>query len=91
MNLLVALAIFILLWWALLATIFSFQMHKANEDYARRLGERLPVKEVEKPNYSTQLSEPFTFPEILKSLKLNLNRLNLDKILRLVPLKLISK
>ena len=91
MNLLVALTIFILFWWALLATIFSFQMHKANEDYARRLGERLPVKKAEKPNYTTQLPEIFTFPELLKSLKLNINRINLDKILRLVPLKLISK
>ena len=91
MNLLVALTIFILFWWALLATIFSFQMHKANEDYARRLGERLPVKKAEKQNYPTQLPEIFTFPELLKSLKLNINRINLDKILRLVPLKLISK
>lgn len=91
MNLLVSLLIFILSWWAILATIFSFQMHKANEDYARRLGERLPIQKVKKQNDPTQLSEPFTLPEIVKSLKLNLNRLNLDKILRLVPLKIISK
>ena len=91
MNLLVALAIFILFWWAILATIFSFQMHKENEDYARRLGKRLPIQKVSKPNYPAQLSEPFTLPELVKSLKLSLNRLSFDKILRIVPLKIISK
>jgi hypothetical protein len=91
MNLLVSLIIFILFWWATLATIFSFQMHKENEDYARRLGERLPFQKVKKENYPTQLSEPFTLPEIIKTLKVNLNRQSFDKILRIVPLKIISK
>jgi hypothetical protein len=91
MNLLVALTIFILFWWALLATIFSFQMHKENEEYARRLGERLPDQKASKPDYFGQLAETIVLPEVAKSMKLNLNRFRFGKILRLVPLKIMSK
>lgn len=91
MNLLVALTIFILFWWALLATIFSFQMHKENEEYARRLGERLPNQKARKPDYFGQLAETIVLSEVAKSIKLNLNGLSFGKILRLLPLKIMSK
>jgi len=92
MNLLVALIIFILFWWALLATIFSFQLHKENEDYASRLGEKRDPQKVSKPKYVIEISNsPLLLPVNLKSLRLYLNRFSLDRIKRLIPLKINFK
>ena len=91
MNLLVGLIIFILFWWALLATIFSFQLHQENEDYARRLGERRELQKIFKPKYAA--IEILNSPRLVKlrSLKFYLNRLSLEKIWRLIPLKINIK
>jgi len=70
MNLLIGLTIFILLWWALLATIFSFQLHKQNEDYAKRLGERIPSQEIAKPAYRNQIRDSILLPTNIKIIKL---------------------
>jgi len=91
MNLLTSLLIFILFWWALLAAIFSFQMHKESEDYARRLGKRLDPQKIAKPNYMIEISNLLLLPVNVKSLKFNLNRLSLDRIWRLIPLKINLK
>lgn len=90
MNLLAALVIFILFWWALLATIFSYQLHKQNEDYARRLGKRANVEEV-KPDQLSRIRN--SVPQLLsiKSLKINFSRLRLIKVWRLLPLKITLK
>lgn len=90
MNLILSLVIFILLWWALLITIFSYQLHKQNEDYARRLGERLPIQKISKPGYYQQIQNSI-LNSINKSPKFNFNRLGLDKISRLIPLKINFK
>ena len=87
MNLLVGVIIFILFWWALLATIFSFQLHQENEDYARRLGKD---REQQKISYVTVISSS-PFLVYLRSLKFYLNRLSLDKIMQLIPLKINFK
>ena len=90
MNLLVGLIIFILFWWALLATIFSFHLHQENEDYASRLGERRELQKIFKPKYAIEISNS---PRLVKLRSLNfyLNRLSLEKIWRLIPLKLNIK
>jgi len=90
MDLLVGLIIFILFWWALLATIFSFQLHQENEVYAQRLGERRELQKISKPKYVIEISN---LPRLvnLRSLKFYLNRLSLDRIWRLLPLKIHSK
>ena len=90
MNLLVALIIFILFWWALLATIFSFQLHKENEDYASRLGEKRDPQKISKPNCGIEISNSPLLVN-LKSLRFYLNRLSLDRIKRLIPLKINFK
>ncbi len=87
MNLLVGLMIFILFWWALLATIFSFQLHQENEDYARRLGKD---REQQKISYVTETSSS-PFLVYLKSLRFYLNRLSLDKIMQIIPLNIFIK
>lgn len=87
MNLLVGLIIFLLFWWALLATIFSFQLHQENEDYASRLGKD---REQQKISYVTEISSS-PFLVYLKSLRFYLNRLSLAKIMRLIPLKINFK
>ena len=86
MNLFAALTIFILLWWAILATIFSFKLHEENEDYARRLGKRRDAQKISKPKYVNEISNSF-LPVKLSSLKFYLNRLSADRIRRLIPLK----
>jgi hypothetical protein len=91
MNLILSLGIFIVFWWALLATIFSYQLHKQNEDYARRLGERLPIKKICEPDYAEQIRNSILIPVNLKSLKFNFNSLRLYKISRFVPLKVNFK
>jgi len=90
MNLLVGLIIFILFWWALLATIFSFQLHQENEDYAIRLGKRSDLQKISKPNYVNEISNS-PLQVNLKSLKFYFNRLSLEKIWRLIPLKINIK
>lgn len=91
MNIYFALIIFILFWWALLATIFSYQLHKQNEDYARRLGERLPSEKLSKPDYIGQIRESILLPVNTDSLKLNFNRLRILLFRRLIPLKIDVK
>ena len=90
MNLLVALIIFILFWWALLATIFSFQLHKQNEDYARRLGERITISNKEEQNRKNQIRDSILLPINVKAGISNLVRPNLIKIWRLIPIKIIT-
>lgn len=90
MNLLVALIIFILFWWALLATIFSFQLHKQNEDYARRLGERITIGNKEEQNRKHQIKDSILLPVNVKASISNLVRPNLIKIWRLIPVKIIT-
>ena len=87
MNLLVSLIVFILFWWALLATFFSYQLHKENEDYARRLGKRLETQKIEKNNMD-KIRNSILLPVKVKSLKFNLNSLSLDRIGRILPLKI---
>ena len=90
MNLLVGLIIFILFWWALLATIFSFQLHQENQDYAKRLGERRELQKISNPKYVLEISNSLCLIN-LRSLKFQLNRLSLEKIWRLIPLKINFK
>src|SRR3989337_4150250 len=91
MSLVVSLIIFILFWWALLTTIFSYQLHKENEDYARRLGERLEPKRIAKPNYMAEIHNLLLLPVNFKSLKIYLSRLSLIRIRRSIPLKISLK
>src|SRR3989304_6623478 len=91
MNLVVSLIIFILFWRALLATIFSYQLHKENEDYAGRLGERLEPKRISKTNYMAEIHNSLLLPVNFKSLKIYLNRLSLIRIRRLILLKITLK
>lgn len=90
MELLVAMIIFILFWWALLATIFSFQLHKENEDYARRLGRSRDPRKISKPAYVIDLSNSF-LPVNLRSLKFYFTNLSLNRIWRSIPLKINLK
>jgi predicted secreted protein len=90
MNLLVALIIFILFWWALLATIFSFQLHKQNEDYARRLGERIATNREVESFRKNQIRDSILLPIHVKASISNHVRLNLIKIWRLIPIKITS-
>jgi len=91
MSLVVSLIIFILFWWALLTTIFSYQLHKENEDYARRLGKRIEPQRIAKPNYMAEIHNSLLLPVNLKSLKIYLNRLSLIRIRRLILLKMTLK
>ena len=91
MNLVVSLIIFVLFWWALLVTIFSYQLHKENEDYARRLGKRLETQKIAKPNYITEIRNSILLPVNGKTLKFNLNHISIDKIWRILPLKINFK
>jgi len=90
MNLLVGLIIFILFWWALLATILCYRLHRENEGYARRLGERRELQKIFKPKYAIEISNS---PRLVKlrSLKFYLNRLSLEKIWQMIPLKINIK
>lgn len=91
MNLLVSLVVFILFWWALLATFFSYQLHKENEDYARRLGKRLETEKIIKQNNIDKIRNSILLPIKVKSLKFNLNSFSLDRIGRILPLKINFK
>ena len=91
MNLLVSLIVFILFWWALLATFFSYQLHKENEDYARRLGKRLETQKITKQNNLDKIRNSILLPVKVKSLKFNINSLSLDRIGRILPLKINFK
>lgn len=91
MNLLVSLIVFILFWWALLATFFSYQLHKENEDYARRLGKRLETQKIAKQNNMDKIRNSILLPVKVNSLKFNLNSLSLDRIGRILPLKINFK
>jgi hypothetical protein len=88
MNLILSLVVFILFWWALLATIFSFQLHKQNEDYARRLGVRLPSPKVTKPDFVKQIRNSIPFPANIEAIKFILSHVNLSKIIRFIPAKI---
>lgn len=90
MNLLAALIIFVLFWWALLATIFSFQLHKQNEDYARRLGERIAIGNNEEQNRKKQIKDSILMPLHVKASITNFIRPNMIKIWRLIPIKIIT-
>lgn len=63
-----------------MATIFSYQLHKENEDYARRLGKRLGPQKIAKLNYMIEIHNSLLHPVNLKSLKFYLNRLSLVRI-----------
>ena len=91
MNLMVSLIVFILFWWAFLATIFSYQLHKENEDYAKRLRNRPEAQKIAKPNYITEIRNSILPWVKVKSVKFNLNRLSLDRIGWILPLKINFK
>jgi hypothetical protein len=90
MELLLALIIFILFWWAILATIFSFQLHKENEDYAKRLGRSRNPQKISHTTYVIDLSNSF-LPVNLRSLKFYFTNLSLNRIWRSIPLKINLK
>jgi hypothetical protein len=91
MNLVVSLIIFVLFWWALLVTIFSYQLHKENEDFARRLGKRQETQKITKPYFIAEIKNSILLPVNSKTLKFNFNRISIDKIWRILPLKINFK
>lgn len=71
MDFLTTLIIFVLFWWALLATIFSFQLHLENENYARRLGKRVEIQKMTHTNYITEILNSIILPVSVRSFKFN--------------------
>ena len=69
---------------------FSTASRQENEDYARRLGKRSDLQKISKPNYVNEISNS-PLQVNLKSLKFYFNRLSLEKIWRLIPLKINIK
>ncbi len=91
MILILSIAVFILFWWAILVTIFCYQLNKENEDFARRLGRNLEPIKIPKPDYLLQIQESLTKSPVIKSAKFYLNNLNQIKITKLIPLNLKFK
>ena len=80
MDALISINLFLIFLWALLSTIFSYQLHKGNEDYYGRLGKRLEAIKIAKLNYINAIRNSSLFPVHIKSLKFNLNPLSLDRM-----------
>lgn len=91
MILILSIAVFILFWWAILATIFCYQLNKENEDFARRLGKNLEPIKIPKPDYLLQMLESLVKSPAIKSAKYYLTNLNQAKIIKLIPLNLKFK
>ncbi len=91
MNLMAALIIFVLFWWALLVTIFCYQLHKENEDFAKRLGRRTFEQKKAKYELKIQNRDSFFLPDISKPLQHQYNRISIIKFWRLLPLKINFK
>jgi len=91
MILILSLVIFVLFGWSLLVTVFCFQLHKENEDFARRLGRTIETQRVIRPNYFKQILNYLVGVVNSNTPKTNIAWTQMVRILQLIPLKLNLK
>lgn len=91
MELIIYLAFFLVLCWAIFASMFAFQLYKENEDFARRLGRIEPEPESNIREYLIELQTRITtfYNDIYPKAKYSI--IGFDKILRFIPIKIRFK